>query len=99
MSKHAWHSARFVMTESDFLNEEAMMAVQPRCCSCRWFVPDNHLDPEQPAPMIWLGQCRRYPPSLLLDDQEPGDPWSFPVVEECSHCGEHQMRPAFVRQG
>lgn len=71
---------------------------RPRCETCPFFVPNPERDGDREAGVIYCGECRRYPPTLLTPDPF-GHPDSlagayWPDVSTGDWCGEH---PDFVQ--
>lgn len=59
------------------------------CGNCRYFWHDREESGEDD-----LGECRRYPPSYVLDHGTPDEFFYCPSVTKGFWCGEHSERTA-----
>lgn len=58
------------------------------CCNCRFWRRLD--DPEQMPHADVIGECRRYPPTLIELDAGTDEPiQALPQVEARFYCGEH----------
>jgi hypothetical protein len=66
-----------------------------RCDGCQFWMKAEQ-DDIVPSAIVWLGHCRRYPPTRGRLRTKDGDitAHEFPVTYEFEWCGEHKPKPA-----